>query len=71
MRPFESFLQRPAFFFSVAGTTAFVSAMLVLISRSYFAMHQNGTAVFAGLGALMTALFAWRYFKIACTLRRR
>jgi len=71
MRPFESLLQRPVFLFSVAGATAIVSAMLVLIARSYFTMHQNGIAVFAGLGAFMAAFFAWRYFRDARTLGRR
>ena len=70
MRPFENLFQRPAFLFSVAGTTAIVSAMLAFIARTYFTIHQTGVAVFAGLGALMTAFFAWRYFKDARALRR-
>lgn len=70
MRPFENLLQRRAFLFSVAGATAVVSALLALIARNCFTIHQTGTAVFAGAGSLMTAFFAWRYFKDARAIRR-
>ena len=70
-RPFEGLPQRPAFLFSLAGAAAIVSAMLTWVTYSCFRIHHIGTASFIGLGALIHAFLAWRYFKDAGALRRR